>query len=490
MSVVQAKDTKDVVSKYHGYAVQDRMVSFSTAETPKAAAKPGMYGWLFPELPPLDAKPAALEALGRAMIEADGPQSKTGNSQIPAGFTFLGQFVDHDLTFDTTPLPERVEDPPATTNFRTPALDLDCLYGNGPRVHPFLYRRDGKSFLIGRNEGVTGFDKLDNDLPRNGEGMALVADPRNDENLIVAQLHLAMLKFHNNVVATSGDLDFDEVRRLVTLHYQWIVLNDFLLKVVDGYVLNEVLAGGPQFYKPAEFPMGFAFIPVEFGAAAYRFGHSLIRETYNYNASFPDAHLSSLFALTGPGGEVDFTLPVPANWTIDWNRFFFNELDPPPDGNVSRRVNTMLSHQLGTLLFTPKGETPNLAIRNLRRGNAFRLPSGQSVAAAIGLSAQALKPEEIRAAGPDGSVAAQNGFLEQTPLWYYILKEADLRADGQHLGPVGSRILSEVFVGLLKRPGALLHKDTDFRPSLGRRKKGEFTMLDLLERAAEPLPDE
>src|SRR5262249_54073752 len=150
--------------------------------------------------------PQHLAELGMAMVET-APQSNnaTLDSATPAGFTYLGQFVDHDITLDTTPLPEQLEDPLATENFRTPALDLDCLYGNGPIAHPFLYQRSNPSlFLIGTNAPVGGFPDLDNDLPRNPDGFALIGDPRNDENLIVAQLHLAMLKFHNKVVTTQN----------------------------------------------------------------------------------------------------------------------------------------------------------------------------------------------------------------------------------------------------------------------------------------------
>src|SRR5262249_4606722 len=149
-----------------------------------------------------------------------------------AGFTYLGQFIDHDLTFDPNSKLERENDPDALVDFRTPRLDLDSLYGDGPADNPFLYQDDGVHFLLGLNQA------FEEDLPRNSAEArrALIGDPRNDENLIVSQLHLAFLKYHNRVVDAlrairpelSGEKLFGEARRIVRWHYQWIVIHEFL----------------------------------------------------------------------------------------------------------------------------------------------------------------------------------------------------------------------------------------------------------------------
>jgi hypothetical protein len=471
----------------------------------KDRTKRGMYGWLFPKLDPLKSKIHELEALGEAMLESaaavDDPEF---DSRTPAGYTFLGQFVDHDVTFDTTPLPERSEDVLATTNFRTPALDLDCLYGNGPLVHPFLYQRDLKSFAIGQNQKVKNFPKVDHDLPRSLDGLALVADPRNDTNLIVAQLHLAMLKFHNKVVRHNPDWTFSQARAHVTHHYQSMVLNDLLPRIVDKSVLDEVVLDGPEFYRVRradEFP----FIPVEFSAAVYRFGHSMIRERYSFGGAFTmPVSLSSLFRFTGPSGTVGPNLPVPSSWVIDWRRFFFDEraaaaearLESAITRNYARKITAMISPGLKNLPFLSdvhSDQKKNLAIRNLIRGNAFGLPSGQEVAKAMKLEAFALSPDEI-CSGPDGTIVSQYGYDKATPLWYYTLKEAEVLAKGERLGPVGSRIVAEVFVGLLQRPGSLLHKDTGiFKPEFGRienkAEQPKCTMSELLEWTGELRPE-
>ena len=463
------------------HGLPDRMAQFSTAK--RSATSPGMFGRLFPGLPALSSKPAHLTALGKAMIEPLSENDDPGlDSTIPAGFTYLGQFVDHDITFDTTPLPEKAEDPFATENFRTPALDLDCLYGNGPVAHPYLYQRsDSRLFLIGGNQLVPGFPDIDNDLPRNTQGFALIGDPRNDENLIVAQLHLAMLKFHNKVVTTT-DQSFRDSRLAVTLHYQWMLLHDFLPRIIDPAVLQHVMKKGPKFYRPRK----WSYIPVEFGAAAYRFGHSMVREQYRHNKVFNPTPLALLFRFTGLSGT---NVPVPSNWPIDWRRFFETSTPPPDARNFARKLDGRLTTQLGDLpIGAPDPDMRNLAVRNLLRGNAFGLPSGQSVAKQLGLGSQVLTRAEL-STGPDGAVAKQHGFDKRTPLWYYLLKEAAVRNNGERLGPVGSRILAEVFVGLLERgKNALLTKEhKKFRPTLGPT-PGQFTMVDLLEFVGELNP--
>jgi hypothetical protein len=465
----------------------------------------GMFGRMFPGLAVLDAPDDALIALGQAMKD-QASNASGDNKKVPAGFTYLGQFIDHDMTFDTTPIPERTIDPMRVHNFRTPKLDLDCLYGLGPAGHPFMYQRSesgaGPLFLIGQNResrdqnGKT-IPSRENDLPRHDRnGFAMIGDPRNDENLIVAQLHLAFLKFHNKIVERLRDTGlenaklFAEARKKVTWHYQWIVLHDFVRRIVDSAILDDVLQNGRRFYKFGDDP----FIPIEFSVAAYRLGHSMVREDYDYNRVFgpgpgrlANATLSVLFAFTGFSGR-DIAgsiqeMPVPTNWIIDWRRFF----DLPrssatgPVLNLSRKLDPLLTAALhalpGSDAQQPK-PTDSLAVRNLLRGQRMQLPSGQSVAAKMRI--RPLSPAEV-SSGPDGVIAKGQRLECQTPLWYYILKEAQVKGRSEQLGPVGSRIVSEVFVGILQGDSnSFLAQNPAWTPDLPAANPGTFTMADLL----------
>jgi Animal haem peroxidase len=334
---------------------------------------------------------------------------------------------------------------------------------------------------------------LKNDLPRVPKGgLAIIGDPRNDENLIVAQIHLAFLKFHNKVVdgLRDGTIKrnspqesmFEEAREIVVWHYQWIVINDFLRRILDNNQLDKVLKQGRNFYKYQE----HAFIPVEFSVAAYRLGHSMIRSSYDYNRVFTfsdhsddsritEATLNLLFEFTAKSGDPSTPFPgliptLPSNWIIDWRRFF--ELDSTVKPGASRKLDPFLVDPLKNL---PNVPAPNsLATRNLLRGRSLGLPSGQSIARFI------LSPTEI-ASGSDGTVAKALGFDQATPLWYYILKEAQVQAQGKRLGEVGSRIVAEVFVGLLKGDSSsYLKNDPYWLPSLPAKGIGTFTMADML----------
>lgn len=460
---------------------------------------PGMFGRMFPGLPALDVPENKLKALADAMLDADLEDESLDNTAIPAGFTYLGQFVDHDITLDLSSLSDKKRDPLGLENFRTPALDLDSVYGLGVDGSPHLYARApadlgkrGPKVVIGKNikvgfGGVIG--DFDNDLPRSPEGMALIGDPRNDENLLVAQTHLAFLKFHNAVCDKLADDGVEEqkilaqAQRTVTYHYQWIVLHDWMERLCGEGVTAKILREGRKYYRFKKTP----YMPVEFSAAAYRLGHSMIRQAYSYNRVFPDVDFRLLFQFTGLSGEIAGNLaptppvgvtPVsalPSNWIIDWRRFY--DLDRPSSVpfNFTRKIDPLLARQLHTL---PDGS--NLALRNLQRGVSLGLPSGQDVAIKIGVE-NPLTPEEI-ATGPDGEEAKRQGLHEATPLWYYILKEAQVRQGGERLGPVGATIISEVFVGLVHgdHQSFLWQEGMDWKPFLPSREPGDFTMADLL----------
>ena len=143
-----------------------------------------------------------LQDLASGMHQPDGELDD--NEAIPAGYTYFGQFVDHDITFDPVSSLQRINDPDALENFRTPRFDLDSVYGSGPGDEPFQYDRDsidGVKLLVGKGRDVnTGETTSEDDLPRNAQGIALIGDPRNDENIIVSQLQLAFIKLHNKFV--------------------------------------------------------------------------------------------------------------------------------------------------------------------------------------------------------------------------------------------------------------------------------------------------
>ena len=492
-----------------GHGTAGRHPTRAFLDTLSGHEDPGMFGRMFPTLKPLDVADAALKELAEAMKDAD-PGSATGNNlEVPAGFTYLGQFVDHDITLDLTSLGDKQADPTAVENFRTPALDLDSVYGLGPDGSRHLYARnpgdaDGKNpgpkLLIGRTINVplgevTG--DLRNDLPRSPEGFALIGDHRNDENLVVAQTHLAMLKFHNKVcdrLASAGKPPatiFMEARQIVTWHYQWMILHDFVERITEKGIVAKILAQGRRFYRFKKTP----YSPVEFSAAAYRLGHSMVREVYSHNRIFTPggvtpATLQLLFQFTGLSGGIVGDLapdpptaptPIPvlsSNWIIDWRRFY-DVVVPNPAGvplNASRKIDPFVVPALHAL----PGGGGSLPFRNLKRGVMLGLPSGQDVATAMKV-ANPLTPDEI-STGADGAVAKKHGLHLRTPLWYYILKEAEQRSSSERLGPVGATIASEVFVGLVHgdHRSYLWLKGKDWKPELPSLTPGEFTMADLL----------
>jgi Animal haem peroxidase len=435
--------------------------------------RPGRFGRMFPCRSACDADPEAIEELIAWLEAADHPFSQD-NTNIPAGFTYLGQFIDHDITFDPTSKLDRRIDPGALENFRTPRFDLDSVYGSGPVAEPSLYdwkesAPPGIRLLVGHN-AVDGTA----DLPRNQQGRAVIGDPRNDENVIVAQLHLLFIRFHNAVVdrllGTVPDRDLlADVQQAVRWHYQWIIVHEFLPKVVGEEMATATLgpaAGGHRHFVFEDEP----FIPVEFSGAAYRFGHSMVRGDYILKRRVDDEQHFGIPLFPDLAG---FTW-LPRDLVIDWERFF--ELaDHEPQSSL--RMDTALARPLLHLPDRPK----TLIRLNLERGTALELPSGQDVAGA--LHERALTEEELML-GENITPDARKKLVGSTPLWYYILREAMTRLGpavepGSRLGPVGGRIVAEVLVGLLERDrSSFVNEDPTWRPWLGQG--GDFTMADLV----------
>lgn len=463
----------------------------------------GRFGRLFPGLPvfaPDNAKVREalfeLGKIGGLMDALDGQTppnpnaSNIDNETIPAGFTFFGQFVDHDLTFDPTSILERQNDPEAIENFRTPAFELDNVYGSGPRVSRHLYDATNPAkFLI---EKLGGPDSND-DLPRNSQNTALIADPRNDENTIVSQLHVAILKFHNAVVdhligkGVARSQVFEQAQRMVRWHYQWIILREFLPKIVGEKVLEDVLDDRPRerFFRWRNEP----FIPVEFAVAAYRFGHSQVRPAYGLNSGFGAAIFNNTLDPNAADPNDLRGGKRAARRFVEWERFF-EGIGDPARLIPSKRIDARLSTRLFQLLLGAPGQLggdgagtitnpESLAQRNLLRSLALRLPSGQAIARRLGI--KPLKLDELK----DLKV----GFETSTPPWYYILRESELEKgnEGRRLGPVGARIVAEVFVGVLRGDRhSFLNANPHWRPELGNA-QGQFLIADLLKFAGVPL---
>ena len=417
-----------------------------------APVGPATYGRMFPELPALDVDEALLRAVGRAGglcdsgDAADAPESL---GDVAAGWPIFGQFVAHDITADRSPLRSHV-DPTRLQNARSPQLNLECLYGDGPVGHPFLYQRDDPAKLLLGRDGI--------DVPRNSEGIAIMGDPRNDSHMLVSQMHLALLKAHNAFVDEArrrGEADsavFESAVRETRWHYQRAVLQEFLPSLVGRPLAEEISGKGPRWFRPES-----AFIPLEFADAAYRYGHCQIRREYRLNREtepvefFPD--------LLG-------FRPVPPMRAVDWTLFFDG-----PGGEVAQRAKKIDGRLVRSLIQLPVAitgeceieEYHSLAVRDLQRGQGVGLPSGEAVARHIG--AQPLTAEQV------GLGAA--GYRGETPLWYYILREADVTASGNRLGPVGGRIVAEVIAGLLDRdPTSVRSAGPEWRP--------HASLLDLL----------
>ena len=307
-----------------------------------------------------------------------------GVSAIPAGYTYFGQFVDHDITFDISSSLDAATDANTINNMRSPSLDLDSLYSRGPGLDPFLYAFPSAGpptavkFQLGTNTNVgpggpsnTGgpggmVTQSNFDVPRvPGTQTAIIGDPRNDENLIVVQFHHAMMRFHNAVVdlllaaSFTGDI-FAEAKRIVTHHYQWAVVHDFLKRICGVATVDSALA-------TVVAPVGSSFrMPVEFAVAAYRFGHSMIRDFYWVNFNFPTATLGQVFEFNRVP-----RLPVFSNWVVDFNAFFDTGV-PVPVHNKARRIDSFMAAGLESLPGF-SGMMAILATRNLQKRPGARV---------------------------------------------------------------------------------------------------------------------
>jgi len=509
----------DSAARAAGVAALDR--------PPGAPADSTNFGRIFPGLPPFA---PATDTVRAALIEvgmpggimdahddlAAGPKAlivdgavngnptsgnpygtNPDNPTMTAGSTFIGQFTDHDVTFDQTSLLGQPANPLTSPNTRTPALDLDSVFGGGPAMRPDLYATNpdgsvGPALRIGSGGAHEDVPRTPN---ANGGYSAILGDPRNDENVMIAGLHCAHILFYNRVLSDLGNFSLHAfpaaraadtsasyarflIARQVTLwHYQWLLVNEHLPQIAGQAVVDDVLAHGNKFYNP---PRDDAFMPIEFGAAAYRFGHSMVRPSYraNFASGAPESTSPTadpFFGLVFDASEPAFDGPVTydrddllggyqaARRYVGWQTFFdFG------DGQVknNKKIDTTISSVLFTLplpaIAPHTQQAPTvLPQRNLLRQLTWGLPSGQSLARAMGLPA--LSAADLADIG-----AVYAPFATSTPLWYYILAEAKVAAGGLNLGPVGGRIVTETLIGLLRAdPASYLSAYRRFTPFLG-----------------------
>jgi hypothetical protein len=480
---------------------------------------PSRFGRMFSGVPVASWPAADVDALATRLIAEEeteptpeGQADDEENNDIDAGVTYVGQLIDHDLTLDprpddlTTPV-----DPFSLQNFRTPAFDLDSIYGAGPGGSPQLYTADGVHLKLGAPLTGSATDRGAVDLPRDAaSGQALIGDPRDDENRIVAQLHSIFLRFHNRLAdrvarahpTWSGSRVFAEAQRQVRLHYQWAVLNDFLPTIVGRQTLRAVLPSTnalltpPRlaFYDPCRENM-----PVEFSVAAYRFGHSIVRPIYRINTTVADR--LPVFSLTNdPTRDLGGFRPSPSNFAIDWSFLFQmgaeRQIGKP---QVSYKIDNSLVFPLGLLPLPDTGSGPaSLAKRNLLRSMQLGLPSGQDVARRMGI--RPLRDDQIligKATGDAEDTVAitevSPSFAGKAPLWTYILAEGTASAfkvhdghiDGEQiapmrLGPVGGRIVAETFVGIMAVDRSSVLYNPFFRPDPAFVKDGRFGFRELI----------
>jgi hypothetical protein len=411
----------------------------------------GRYGRMF-DLPALEADEKLLLELGAAGGFCDGGESE-GDARVEAGWPFFGQYVAHDLTADRSPLREHT-DLDALRNMRSPRANLEALYGGSQAGTPYLYTRDDPAKLL----------EDDGDLPRNQEGIALIGDPRNDVHAFISQMQLGFIRAHNLLVDRLredgvGDAElFDEARRALTWHYQWLIVNDFLPGLVGRDLVDELLETGARFYRPD----GEPYIPLEFADAAYRYGHSQIRQLYQLQPNGPSYAVFPDLLGFGPVGDHE----------VDWSLLF--DVEGRPRAQRAKPIDGRLPRSLIQLPVALTGEVDDayrsLATRDLERGQGTGLPSGEAVARLIGTDVLGEGELNLR----------RHGWTSETPLWLYILLESSARHDGDRLGEVGGRIVAEVLHGVIAAdPESYLALEPMWAPTLPAR--GErFRLADLL----------
>lgn len=435
-------------------ADDDCLTLVRAADGPVGAAR---YERMFPGLPALDPNPEQLMHAGVSggICDAAAALEQAADGTDAAGWPFFGQLIAHDVTADRSPITDGTS-PEALHNARAPRLDLEILYSDGPIGSAYLYDRDDPvKFLLGPDG---------RDVPRNAQGVALIGEPRDDVHLFALTLHVTLLRAHNRVVdllraAGVPEADvFGQARATLTWHYQWVVLHDFLPRLVGQPLVDEVLTDGGRWFTPLP---RHAYIPLEFSHAAFRYGHSQLRQTYRLVAGGPAVPLFPGLMCLGP---------QPPDRRLDLAQVF--DLPGQAPAQRAKRIDGRLPASLIALPEPVTGAVDipahrSLAARDLLRGHSTALPSGEAIARRIGVPP--LTPGELGHSWPNG-----------TPLWLYVLKEAEHRGGGDRLGPVGGRIVAETLIGLLRAdPTSYLSLQPQWQPTLAAAGPG-YSLADLL----------
>ncbi|NKZ06287.1 peroxidase family protein [Actinomadura latina] len=427
--------------------------------------------------------PVKTPCLSSGAREKESDDLKT----VPAGYTYFGQFLDHNITFQADATFDPGNDPKANPNYRSGRISLEHVYGLGPQTQSFQYydNKDNGKFWIDPDRAY--------DVPRNDEGVPLIADPRNDNTVITIQLHLAFMKFHNAVVdMLIGQVPdkklFAAAKQTVVWHYQWLVLHDWLSKIIEPNIFDQIQKNKGKFFHPQPGPIT---LPVEFTVAGYRL-HSLVKERYqlNHRTEGHLFHFRKPFSRLSPDDRIDWSyFFATGERTPQYAKKFngkvvhtFLNMPGPIDTPIEWLDNPVKTMPIPGVQ-PPEEYVPlrSIAVRNLLRGKAFRLPSGQAVAKkvieAYKLGGHPCTNEELG--------LTLDGFGSEAPLWYYVMKEGAVAAEGSTLGPVGSVLVGEVLFGLLRAdPTSFLYhnehdKNHEWKPVLGA-KPGVFTMADML----------
>ena len=407
----------------------------------------------------------ALVALGSAMID-DGSRVSDDRPEIlvDCGYTYFGQFVAHDLTKDVSSVDEAWrKEPEELENLQTPKLDLGVLYGDGPESSGELYEEDRVRLKVGLSRpGGRSFD-----ICVGADGGRVLADDRGAENLILRQMTAVFARLHNFAVEQfRGEIAeekalFERARLQTQWQFQWLVCRDYLQTLLDLKVYKKVFGESRSTIRWDTFS-----IPIEFSAAAMRFGHAMVRPNYLFSFG-QEMRLPQIFGRTPDRGALDDKLE------IKWG-FFFQGASPE-GALTSRPIDTRLSepfHELpADLIGTPEVACPHfriaknpaqLAVRTLLRGAGLRLASGQTVARAFGervMSARELSQNCDGEETEKGRILREAGLVQETPLWYYILKESELIENGNRVGPIGSHLVAEtIHAALRSDPSSYLNQ--------------------------------
>lgn len=441
----------------------------------------------------LDAKDILLDPvklITDPSVNGNDPPTNPDNPTHTAGVTFFGQFMDLDMTFDHGSVLGTPTDPLKTQNSRIPYFDLDSVYGDGPVGSAQYYDPGDIAKLRIESGGI--FE----DLPRASDMTAIIAEPRADQNLMVAGLQCAFILFHNRAVdfvRAQGALTdvtqvFNEAKRLTLWHYHWLILKEFLPLFSGPALVVDILTRGPQHYRPE---VGQATMPIEFQGAAFRCGHTMVRPSYRANLKGDKGNPFFGFIFDPKLGDMRSAAGVDpsdlrggfrsARRFIGWQTFFdFKDGQVKPNKQMDAKLSSPLfSLPLGAIA----SHKPPIALpqRNLLRHITWSMPSGQAIAEAMNV--ERLTANDLDELRPYGL-----GLESSTPLWYYILKEAALvpntdigkNKGGFHLGPVGGRIVGEVVIGMLQADASSwIVRQPGWTPTL-QRPGPDFRMTDFL----------